>query len=92
MSHTFKFFADPSHGWLCVPHNDVISAGLTAADFSRYSFVRAERTGTRYYLEEDCDAPKFITAYEAKHGVKVKFAESFCNSPSLIRRLPSIRD
>ena len=60
---TFTFINDPGHGWVRVPWTALKDVGLNPQDFSRYSY----RSGNIFYLEEDCDAPKFIAAYTAKH-------------------------
>lgn len=84
---TFKFFSDPGHGWLCVSVADLLDVQLLPRDFSRYSFRRDD---SKLYLEEDCDASKFLHAYTAKHGTAPQITESHCNSDSLIRRLPRL--
>jgi len=81
MSKTFTYFTDPGHGWLNVTTADCLDVGLLSSDFSRYSYRRAEKL----YLEEDCDAPKFITAYTAKHGAAPTIKQSHTNGNSLIR-------
>lgn len=63
---TFIFFGDPGHGWLQVTPAQVAEAGLNRRDFSNYSYV--DRRGEFFYLEEDCDAPKFLDAWTARHG------------------------
>jgi hypothetical protein len=83
---TFTFHSDPSHGWLEVDWTDLKRLGLNPTDFSRYSY----RNGNTFYLEEDCDAPKFIAAYETKHGRNsFRFEEPFEES-HFIRNLPCI--
>ena len=81
---TFTFHIDPGHGWLKVSQADYAALGFKAADFSTYSYV-AVADGA-LYLEEDCDASKFVDAYKAKHGA-INIRESHCNSSSFIRRL-----
>jgi hypothetical protein len=61
----FTFHADAGHGWLEVTDFDLIALGLKPSDFSKYSYV----AHPRYFLEEDCDANKFFTAYVKRHGV-----------------------
>jgi hypothetical protein len=80
---TFHYYCDPSHGWLKVSRAAALELGFTKADFSRYSYIA---DGGTLYLEEDCDAPKFLAAYEAKHG-KPKLVEHYSNSRSRIRLL-----
>jgi len=45
-------FEDPGHSWLRVPKRDARRVGFTP---SSYSY----QDQTYFYLEEDCDAPKF---------------------------------
>jgi hypothetical protein len=59
----FKMYNDPGHGWLAVKVIDLHDAGLIHL-ISRYSYIR----GNTVYLEEDCDAPKFIENWKMKHG------------------------
>jgi hypothetical protein len=82
----FKFYSDPGHGWLKVTVADCLDLQLMPSDFTRYSYRRNDEL----YLEEDCDASKFIAAYRAKHGATPTVTESHCNSDSLIRRLPRV--
>ncbi len=77
------FYSDPGHGWLEVPMHEMRQAGLNPTDFSRYSY----RKRNVFYLEEDCDAPKFIGAAKAK-GLAVSFVEN--NAGAFIRDLPRI--
>lgn len=58
----FKFISDPGHGWLEVDISDIHAVGLTSASFSRFSYRKHDTC----YLEEDCDASRFIDAYQAK--------------------------
>lgn len=79
---TFTFFADPAHAWLKVCPADLIELGLTMNDFSAFSYIGANA----FYLEEDCDATKFIALHKAKHG-EISFAENHTNGQSHIRRM-----
>ena len=54
---TLRFISDSAHGWLEVPTVDVAAAGVTP---SRYSYIDGHSGLT--YLEEDCDAPKYLNA------------------------------
>ena len=50
-------YLDPGHGWLRVPLADIVYLGLETA-FSSCSFL-----DDRYaYLEEDVDAPRYLSA------------------------------
>ena len=60
------FHSDPGHGWLAVKLSDQKMLGI-AADISSYSYVK----GKTAYLEEDCDATRFIKAAESR-GITVE--------------------
>ena len=59
---TFTFFSDSGHAWLRVRPQDCRNVGLNIGSFSRYSYYDA----TYLYLEEDCDAAKFVNAYRER--------------------------
>lgn len=82
---TFTFFHDPGHGWLHVTKADLEALGFTTADFSDYSY--RNRAGTDFYLEEDCDAPKFLMRYENVIGTNATITEKENHS---IRNLPRL--
>lgn len=84
MTKTFTFHIDPGHGWLKVQLTDCRELALALTDFSKYSYLGHEGA---IYLEEDCDAPKFIRAFEAKYSAKPVIRDSHSNSDSFIRRL-----
>lgn len=79
------YITDPGHGWLRVSRNDLRDVGMTVSEFSRFSY----RDWGSYYLEEDCDMPKFIKAYVAKHGKEPEITEQ-CVEKTFIRDLDSI--
>ena len=83
---TFRFFADPSHGWLEVTTAQMQAAGLRLCDFSRYSYCRDDRL----YLEENCDAPRFLQAWKERFNREVIFEEHYCDGSSRIRRYASL--
>ena len=56
----FDFHYDAGHGWLKVHVYDAADVGLDPEDFTAYSYKR----GDYLYLEEDCDAGRFIQAWE----------------------------
>ena len=58
MSRSLTWFYDPGHAWLQVDKQTLAEFDLTPMDFSRYSYI----DGNNLYLEEDCDAYKFILA------------------------------
>lgn len=64
MIATFTKHEDPGHGWLEVTEADLKDVGLKIGDISGYSY----RKGYRLFLEEDCDASLFFTAFKNKHG------------------------
>lgn len=89
MSSTFTFLSDPGHGWLQVDWTHLKDVGLNPTDFSTCSY----RKRNTFYLEEDCDAYKFITAWKAKHGQdSFHFVEGHSDHSSFIRSLPPIHD
>ena len=69
-----KFYQNPGHAWIAVPSEALALVGLSKNDFTPYS--HQSRTGTMLYLEEDCDATKFVEAFERKFGCKPYLLES----------------
>jgi hypothetical protein len=55
----YTFIVDPSHAWLRVSLRD-LEFSLIKNQISKYSY----KSGSHVYLEEDCDAPKFLKAME----------------------------
>ena len=86
---TFTMYSDPGHGWLQVSVRDVRAAGLHARDFSVYSYAAGRGDDATYYLEEDCDAPKFVAAWKDKVGA-IRFDEKHSDKPSFVRGLRSL--
>ena len=80
---TLTYHTDPGHGWLEVSQADLTDVGLSYTDFSAYSYTDRRKL----YLEEDCDASKFVEAYIAKHGAKPQYTEKFAD-PCFVRDLP----
>jgi len=74
---------DPGHGWLAVKLADLKMLGI-ANDISPYSYVK----GKTAYLEEDCDAVRFIEAAKTK-GITVEICEGAHRDPSPIRYFKS---
>ena len=64
MKATFVNHSDPGHGWLEVDELYLKQIGITADAFSEYSY----RNGRTLYLEEDCDASKFLILWKEKFG------------------------
>jgi len=81
---TLNFHEDPGHGWLEVPLEVLSIFDLTVDDFTGYSYVDS-RNGV-IYLEEDCDAPKFVKI-AGEHGHDIKFDEIYYNDECFIRNL-----
>lgn len=78
---SFTWCRDYAHAWLKVPLQAIQAAGLEIGDFSEFSYIerlpvlrsqicshRATFGSVFLYLEEDCDAPKFLNHYEKKIG------------------------
>ena len=76
-----EFHADPSHGWLAAPIDEIREAGLC---ISNYSYINRD-TGTAY-LEEDCDAMVFIN-YLKKNNVEFAVKETHIDYTHPIRRM-----
>jgi hypothetical protein len=81
---TYKFYADPGHGWLAVKIEELMQLGIVT-QISSYSYMR----GGTAYLEEDCDASLFFCAYRDKHGVDPKHTYTHTNNRSPIRNYDS---
>jgi hypothetical protein len=73
--------SDPGHAWLAVKLSELDMLGIRN-DISSYSYVK----GKTVYLEEDCDAGKFIEAMRAK-GIEVEVKQGACRDRSPIRYL-----
>lgn len=55
------WIVDPPHSWLAVPFEMLKRLGLEH-QISKYSYISEDRQ--IIFLEEDCDAPKFIKKIE----------------------------
>jgi antirestriction protein ArdC len=62
----YTFTSDPGHGWLVVPTSDIAQLGI-AQDISLASYLSPR--GGKAYLEEDCDASRFVSAYAKHYGM-----------------------
>ena len=78
-----RFIDDPGHGWLEVPTVDVIKSGIVV---SSYSYVDPKRGLT--YLEEDCDAPKYLATIGPSDSWASHYEEVSVNNEAWIRNLP----
>lgn len=83
---TFDFISDPGHAWLKVPHALLAELGI-ADQITSYSYSR----GDFAYLEEDCDASRFVAAMNAA-GREFKFRErNSPHRPSRVRNYATYR-
>jgi hypothetical protein len=82
MKKILNFHSDSGHGWLEVTLTQINDVGFKPSDFSFYSY----RKNTKFYLEEDCDAFKFLNAYKVKH--EVFFKDISYDGYCFIRDLP----
>ena len=77
------FYSDPGHGWLSVSRK-TLAKYVDLKKVSSYSYQRKDRV----FLEEDLDAPLFITALQ-KAGKKIEVVEYTTNRNSKIRNYSS---
>lgn len=82
----FTLYSDPGHGWLEVKWTALHYVCLHPSDFSTYSY----RQGNTFYLEEDCDAPKFLAAYKKVTGRDAVVHDRYVDHDSFIRHLEPI--
>lgn len=92
MTSAFVFHSDAGHGWLAVPIAAARAVRVPPSERfgswpSRYSYK--SRDGQTLYLEEDCDAPRFLDAWTKAHGAPAIVEQSDGDS-SPIRALPHI--
>jgi len=83
----YTFHTDVGHGWLEVPVQEVKDLGI-GEDISGYSYISDD--WKTVYLEEDCDAQRFIDAKLEKHKVKITWVYEQHNDDCFIRRLNNI--
>ena len=69
---------DLGHGWLIVKASDVKVLGLTADDFTHYSYTSVIDGDRVFALEEDCAASKLHTPCQAQ-GVEWNYTERTCD-------------
>lgn len=74
------FWHDPGRGWLKVPRDLLIQLNILD-QISRYSYQH----GNFVYLEEDCDARKFMEAAKVA-GLTVTMNRHYTKRPSWIRK------
>lgn len=75
--------SDPGHAWLAVKLSELDMLDIRS-EISVYSYVK----GKTAYLEEDCDAGKFVTAMQAK-GIQVEVKQGARRERSPIRYFKS---
>jgi hypothetical protein len=80
-----RYYSDPGHAWLSVSRK-VLEKYVDPKEISTYSYQRKDRV----FLEEDCDATKFIVALR-KAGVAYQFVETHTNRNSKIRNYNCFR-
>ena len=64
--NSYKFYSDAGHGWLEVDLKELVALGVASA-ISRCSYIKRRETGTKVYLEEDCDVARFDDAMKKKN-------------------------
>jgi hypothetical protein len=82
---TLPYYQDPGHGWVAVDVEHLKRLNI-ADTISSYSYISRDKQTA--YLEEDCDAGRYIAACKAA-GIVVELRDQHSNSDSFIRRLPS---
>jgi hypothetical protein len=87
MRKTFTLHTDNGHGWLRVTIAEITMLRFHINDFSRYSY----RKNDDLFLEEDCDAGKFLNAFQAMYGEPHINVENY-NGSSPIRRYRRIKE
>ena len=81
----FKFHYDAAHGWLKVHKLDLADIRMYPYNFTSFSY----RDNDWFYLEEDCDAGKFLAEYDRMFGVgQFHIVEVNDGDESPIRNLP----
>lgn len=78
----FNFHSDASHGWLAVPVK-LLHEYCILERISNCSYIK----GKTAYLEEDCDAEIFVSAWK-KDGNQFLYNEKYSDR-SAIRGYPS---
>ena len=68
----YNFFHDSDHGWLEVEFSELFELGIHQ-EISGHSYV----SGSKVYLEEDCDACVFFVAIEEQKGIAAEIDIKF---------------
>ena len=76
---TYTFHHDPGHGWLEVPLTDLCRSGAQQG-ISSFSYLRRDSaTNGTVFLEEDCDAHKFLSKLkEGSYKIEPKYYDGDC--------------
>lgn len=86
---TFIFHYDAGHGWLQVETRLINE--LDVVGISEYSYM--DSSGSMAYLEEDCDAGKFLDVFKLMNpDITIRFHEVDDGYDSFIRNLPRYRE
>ena len=85
MKNLYTFYNDPGHGWLRVQRQELIDLGI-ADKITPYSYQKDDLV----YLEEDCDAGKFLEAYNEFYGFYPVIDEVY-QERTPIRRMAAYR-
>jgi len=83
---SYKYYQDPSHGWIAVRTEELIRLGLINR-ISGYSYI--SKSGKTIYLEEDRDRVLFSDAKKTVNQ-PYKLKEAYTDKPSSIRSLDSV--
>lgn len=84
-----RYVSDDSHGWIVISEDQVKLIGLSADDFSAFSYFRVFNGKTYFALEEDADASRLMRRIIAR-GLLINLPETHEGSSSLIRTWSSI--
>ena len=66
----YLFHSDAGHAWLAVPIHHLEELNIENK-ISTFSYMKDGIA----YLEEDCDAPLFLSAYKSTYGESAEFLE-----------------
>jgi hypothetical protein len=84
---TFTYLQDPDHGWLIVTGDDLATAGMSCADFSRSSYALEHLVA----LEEHCDMPRFLKRLDER-GIAYRLHEQHFKGDAYVRYWACIRN
>ncbi len=84
-----RYVTDDRHGWIVISEDQIRLIGLSADDFSAFSYFRVLNGKTYFALEEDADAFRLIRRIKAK-SFQFDFPETHEGFSSLIRTWSSI--